>query len=126
MKAIVLIVLVALVNESYAWWCQGHRIGNIAYAHLVHEIAVQELLDEKKGDMVRKMNETIQFMKEHDASRPLDMIACWMDEIKDDGGMYWSGIFHYVDIPLIEDGLNITQPPDANVTGAIVSFASIG
>lgn len=72
------------------------------------------------------MNETIQFMKEHDANRPLDMIACWMDEIKDDGGMRWSGIFHYVDIPLVEDGLNVTQPPDANVTGAIVSFGASG
>ncbi len=61
-------------------------------------------------------------MPENDAGKALDMIPCWMDDIKDHGGMYWSGIFHYVDIPYVVDNLNITYQPQANASGALVLF----
>lgn len=64
-------------------------------------------------------------MTEKDATRPLHMVSCWMDEIKDAGGMKWSGIFHYTDIPLIEDNVTVDIAPDGNVTGAIVFFPYI-
>lgn len=91
----------------------------------MHEIAIQELYQEGKGNVVQEVNETINFLAEKDATRPLDMISCWMDEIKDEGGMGWSGIFHYTDIPLIEDNIIVNLPPDGNVTGAIVFFTYI-
>ena len=61
-------------------------------------------------------------MKEPDADKPLDMISCWMDDIKDNGAMQWSGFLHYTDEPLIEDNVIVKLTPVANVTGAIVLF----
>jgi len=83
---------------------------------------VLTLVEEGKSDLVKEMNEIIIYMKEPDADKPLHMISCWIDEIKDSGGMYWSGIFHYTDEPLIEDNVIVKLIPVANITGAIVLF----
>ena len=60
-------------------------------------------------------------MQENDAGKTLDMLPCWMDDAKSGGGMYWSGIYHYVDIPFIDDkDWNGSVTIQANASGALV------
>ena len=81
---------------------------------------MQDLILDNKQGITKFINDTINFMNESDAAKPLDEISCWMDQIKDSGGMKWTGQFHYTDIPLIEDNITINVKPEGNVTGAIV------
>lgn len=92
------------------------------YDVIVFEIARQQLLDEKKTDILVKVNDTLFHMKEKDALNNTHQIACWMDHIKDYGGMRWSGMFHYVDIPYIVGDIKIVFHPQSNATGALVFF----
>ena len=64
-------------------------------------------------------------MTEKDAFNDFYMASCWMDYIKDNGGMYWSGTFHYVDKAYIAEDGNYTIQPRPNATGALVLYFSV-
>lgn len=69
---------------------------------------------------MKKVNDTLLHMTEKDAYQDVHQMACWMDGIKDNGGMRWSGGLHYVDIPYVVDNINIDFHPQANASGALV------
>ncbi len=79
-------------------------------------------MEDGKEAVLKKLNDTLFHMTEKDAFQDPYMMACWLDNIKDNGGMRWSGLIHYVDQPYVQDNLNITFVPQANATGAIVAF----
>ena len=80
------------------------------------------MIIESKESVVKMVNDTLLHMTEKDAFQDIHLMSCWMDSIKDNGGMRWSGPLHYVDIPYVTDNLNITIHPQANITGALVKF----
>lgn len=106
-----LFIFACCTSLTYAWWCEGHM--------LILEIAKQILIQEKKDNVMTYINEALQYMKEKDAFQDFHNISCWMDGIKDDGGMSWSGPLHYTDIPYIVDNCNFTLVPYMNITGAL-------
>ena len=112
MKIVLLFIFFVSLTLVKAWWSEGHM--------LVYEVARQQLILEKKESVLVRVNETLLHMKENDAFKDVYAIASWMDDLKDKGGMKWSGMFHYVDIPYIIDNLNITIHPSVNATGVLV------
>jgi len=124
MRLIILCIFSVFITYSYAWWCEGHRLGIFHYQYHIkaYEIARQQLTLEKKEHVMKFVDNILFNMTEHDAGKISDMIPCWMDDIKDKGGMYWSGIFHYVDIPYFDTEYKIDVQPQANASGALVFF----
>ena len=87
---------------------------------IVYEIARQQLITEKKENIVKLVNDTLFNMTEKDALKDPYMATIWMDAIKDIAGMPWSGKWHYVDTPIIVDNLTISFSPQANITSLLV------
>ena len=119
------IALLALIDETGAWWGNGHLLtSRVAF----------EILQADSPDVANDVENILLVLKKSDASwtnkeKDHAMVECvtFADDIKYKGGGYQSG-WHFIDTPFLDQGGDISDYDFTfdthNVTEAITSLSA--